>query len=29
MTGREKEIAELEELYSGNQPELVAVYGRV
>ena len=28
MTGREKEIAELEELYSGNQPELVAVYGR-
>ena len=28
MIGREKEISELEELYSGNQPELVAVYGR-
>ena len=28
MIGREKETSELEELYSGNQPELVAVYGR-
>ena len=28
MTGRAKEVSELEELYSGNQPELIAVYGR-
>ncbi len=28
MTGRKKEIAELEKLYNGNRPELVAVYGR-
>ncbi len=28
MVGREKEVSELEELYCGNQSELVAVYGR-
>ena len=28
MVGRKKEIAELKELYAGNQAELVAVYGR-
>ena len=28
MTGRKKEVSELEELYLGNQAELVAVYGR-
>jgi hypothetical protein len=28
MTGRQKEIAELEELYRGEQSELAAIYGR-
>lgn len=28
MTGRKKEILELEELYNRNKPELVAIYGR-
>lgn len=28
MTGRQKEIAELEELYCGEQSELAAIYGR-
>ena len=28
MTGRQKEIADLEELYIGDRAELVAIYGR-
>jgi len=28
MIGRRKEIAELEDLYQGSQPELIAIYGR-
>ena len=28
MTGREKEVRELEELYEKNSAELVAIYGR-